>query len=272
MESIIDLSGRTALVTGGSRGIGAGIGRSLALAGAHVILVGRGGDGLRASRAQIAADGGRADVLEWDIGNGDSAPDLMAAAGVDGRLDILVHAAGNQIRKPALEFSAADWDAIHDLHLRAAFLLAQAFTRRLVGDDQPADDPRGEDRGSSGPTDDQRGSIVFVGSLTSTRLGLPGIVGYAAAKSGLLGLTRTLAAEWATHGVRVNAVLPGFVSTELTRDVDDDPDRRAITMRAPQRRLGSPADVGSAAAFLASPAAGFITGESLTVDGGWSGA
>lgn len=257
----IAVTGLNAVVTGGSRGIGAGVARELAAAGARVLLVGRNAAGLGVVRDEIVAAGGAAELLEWDVGNGDTAGELIAAATeLIGTPQILVHAAGNQIRKPALDFTADDWDAIHDLHLRSAFLLAQAFARRL--------------RSASAGQDDEPtpGSIVFIGSLTSSRLGLPNIVGYAAAKSGLLGLTRTLAAEWAQYGIRVNAVLPGFVSTELTRDVDDDPARRALTMRAPMRRLGSPQDIGAGVVYLASPAAGFVTGETLTIDGGWSSA
>ncbi len=246
------LHGRTALVTGASRGIGAGVAAAMALAGARVVLVGRGAEGLARTRDSILAAGGRADVLTWDIGCGDTATDLFAAAEhLSGPVDNLVHAAGNQVRTPALELRAEDWDAVLGLHLRAAFLLAQAFARRLT------------ERATGG-------GVVFIGSLTSQRLGLPDIAAYAAAKSGLLGLARTLAVEWAPHGIRVNTVLPGFVATEMTRDVDNTPQRQALTMRAPLGRLGTPADIGAAAVFLAADAAGFITGETLTVDGGWS--
>lgn len=246
------LHGRTALVTGASRGIGAGVAAAMALAGARVVLVGRSEDGLARTRDSITAAGGEADVLAWDIGSGDSATALLGAAEqAAGPVDILVHAAGNQVRRPALEFAAADFDAVLGLHLRAAFLLAQAFARRLTAREVG-------------------GGIVFIGSLTSGRLGLPGIAAYAAAKSGLLGLARTLAVEWAEHGIRVNTVLPGFVATEMTRDVDGTPERQALTARAPQRRMGTPADIGAAAVYLAGHAAGFVTGETLTVDGGWS--
>lgn len=265
------LSGRldqkTALVTGGSRGIGAGSAAALARAGAHVILVGRDRSGLAAEAEAIRADGGRADTVEWDVGNGDSASELLAAAvAVTGSVQILVHAAGNQLRKPALDYEPEDWDAVLGLHLRAGFLLAQAFARHRTG--HPAA-PRPDGAATVDPQPGG-GSIVFIGSLTSRRLGLPGIVAYSAAKSGVLGLSRTLAVEWGDIGIRVNAVLPGFVATELTKDVDGTPERDALTSRAPAGRLGTPADIGAAVAFLASPAADFITGETLTVDGGWS--
>jgi 2-dehydro-3-deoxy-D-gluconate 5-dehydrogenase len=250
--SDFDLSGQTALVTGGSRGIGAGSAAALASAGARVVLVGRNAETLSESADRIRTDGGTADVLPWDVGNGDTAAALVGAAvRLAGQIDILVHAAGNQIRRPAVDFSADDWDAILDLHLRAAFLLAQATARHLL------------ERQAGG-------SIVFIGSLNSQRVGLADIVAYSAAKSGLLGLARTLSTEWSPHGIRVNTVLPGFVATELTRDVDGTPQRQALIDRAPIGRLGTPADIGSAVSYLASPAAGFITGETLTVDGGWS--
>ena len=114
------------------------------------------------------------------------------------------------------------------------------------------------------------GAIVFVGSLTGERLGLPTTAGYAAAKSGLLGLMRTFAVALAPYGVRVNTLIPGFVATELTRDVDGTPERARLTRRVPLGRLGEPADLAGPAVFLASPAAAYVTGATLTVDGGWS--
>jgi 2-dehydro-3-deoxy-D-gluconate 5-dehydrogenase len=241
---------RCAVVTGAGSGIGAGIAEALALEN-RVVLVGRRAAALAATRDRIAARGLAADVLPWDIRAGESAGQLVdAVLGLTGRLDVLVHAAGNQIRRPALEYSAADWDAVLGLHLRAAFLLAQAAGAQMVR--------------SGG------GAILFLASLTSHRLGLAGGVAYAAAKSGLLGLMRSLAVEWAPAGVRVNALAVGFVPTEMTRDVDGTPGRRALVGRTPLGRLGTPAEMGDAAAFLCSDAARYITGEVLTVDGGWS--
>jgi NAD(P)-dependent dehydrogenase (short-subunit alcohol dehydrogenase family) len=150
-----------------------------------------------------------------------------------------------------VEFPPDQWDTILGLHLRAAFLLAQAVGQRMI---------------NSG----RGGSLVFIGSLTSERLGMPNTVAYAAAKSGLLGMMRTLAVEWGPHSIRSNAILVGFVATEMTRDVDQQPARKALTSRAPMGRLGTPDDIGEAAAYLASDAARFVTGTCLTVDGGWS--
>lgn len=200
-----DLTGRVCLVTGGGSGIGASSARALARAGATVVLASRDRERLDRIAAEIADTGGRADVLPCDL-TGESAAGLVdEAARRHGRLDVLVHAAGNQIRKPTAEFTLADWDAVMEVHLRAGFVLAQAAVRHMV--------PRGS------------GALVFVGSMTSERLGHPSTVAYAAAKSGLLGLARTLAAEYAADGVRVNTVLPGFIATDMAAQVTETPQK-----------------------------------------------
>jgi NAD(P)-dependent dehydrogenase (short-subunit alcohol dehydrogenase family) len=217
-----------------------------------VVLAGRTRSRLEGVQGRIVAAGGVADVLEWDLGDGDTAASLVeATAEVAGQLDVLVHSAGNQVRMPALELPLASWDAVLGLHLRAAFALSQATGRHLV------------ERGAPG-------TILYVGSMTSQRAGLPNTVAYGTAKSGLLGLTRTLAVEWAPYGIRVNAILVGFVQTDMTRDIDETPARKAMTSRIPWGRLGTPDEIGDLAAFLASDMAGYITGESVNVDGGWS--
>ena len=252
MSTLFDLHDRVAIVTGAGRGLGSGIAQALADAGAQVVLVSRSEDQLETVQAQITASGGAAQVLAWDLGEGTSAPDLVAqVVGQFGRLDVVVHAAGNMVRRPALDFPAADWDAVIGLHLRAAFLLAQATARHLT-------------------TAGRGGSIILVGSLTSQRVGIRDTVAYGSAKSGLMGLMRTLAVEWAPHGVRVNMIAPGFVPTALTATVDDNPERRALLARIPLGRPGTPEDLGGTAVFLASDASGYITGEAITVDGGWS--
>jgi 2-deoxy-D-gluconate 3-dehydrogenase len=249
---LLDLRDRVALVTGAGGAIGGGIAVALASAGARVVLVGRSAPRLDLVRETIHADGGEAIAMPWDLGAGETAGALVEAV-VErmGRVDALVHAAGNQIRRPALEFGLSDWDAIIGLHLRAAFALSQAVGRACC------------DAGHGG-------SLTYVGSMTSQRAGLPNTVAYAAAKSGLLGLMRSLATEWAPFGIRVNTIAVGFVASDMTRDVDETPARLAITSRIPLGRLGTPAEIGGVAAFLASDLAAYVTGECVSVDGGWS--
>ena len=250
---MIDLGGSAALVTGAGSGIGAATAIELARSGSSVVLVGRRADRLEQVRERVAAAGGKAFVLPRDVGRGDDAEDLVSSAAALARDDIsvLVHAAGNQVRKPATEMTLEEWDSVINIHLRAAFALSRAVARPLIARDRP-------------------GAVVYVGSMTSARAGLRDTVAYGAAKSGLLGLMRTLAVEWAGHGVRVNTVAVGFVATEMTRDIDGTPARQALVSRAPIGRLGTPEEIARVIAFLASDHASYITGECVTVDGGWS--
>jgi NAD(P)-dependent dehydrogenase (short-subunit alcohol dehydrogenase family) len=247
-----DLTDQVALITGAGRGIGAAIATGLASAGARAVLSARGEAQLEAVAGEIQSMGGAADVLPWDLSAPDPAGLVAACVRRHGRIDVLVHAAGNQVRKPVLDYTPGDFDAVLAVHLRAAFELARAAGREMAA------------QGG--------GAIVFVGSLTSERLGNPRTVGYAAAKSGLLGLMRTFAVELAPLGVRVNTLIPGFVATEMTRDVDNTPERAKLTDRIPAGRLGAPADLAGPAVFLASPAAAYVTSAVLTVDGGWTAA
>lgn len=247
------LTGRTALVTGGGRGLGRAVAEGMAAAGAHVVLTARSVDQLTQVQQAVTDSGGRCSVLPADLSDPATASGLVdAAAELAGGVDVLVHAAGNQVRKPALEVSGDDWDAIQQVHLRSAFVLAQATARALVARGAP-------------------GSVLFIASLNSFR-GLPGVSPYVAAKTGVLGLTRVLAVEWAQHGIRVNAIAPGFFPTEMTHDAEGDPARQAIVARTPMGRQGRPEELAGAAVFLASPAAGYVTGQCLTVDGGWTAA
>jgi len=247
------LDGRVALVTGGGRGLGRGMALGLAAAGAHVVVASRSADELDDTAKAVAAAGGTCDAVTADLASDDGparlVDDVVARAG---QLDVCVHAAGNQVRRPALEMTAEDWDAVHRLHLRSAFLLAQATARHLVARGAP-------------------GSVVLVGSLTSFR-GFPDIAAYGAAKTGILGLVRTLAVEWAESGIRVNALAPGFYPTEMTRDLDRHPGRQALIARTPMGRTGTPDDLAGPAVFLASDASAYVTGQCLTVDGGWTAA
>lgn len=251
--NLFDLTGKAALVTGASRGLGRGMAEALARAGAHVVLTARSAADLEETSRAIEAIGrGRAIVLPWDVSRIDAMDELVErSAEAFGRLDVVLHAAGIQVRKPALDIKPAEWDAVHQVQLKAAFFLATAAARRML-------------------RQQEGGSIIFVASLTSIT-GIPHTAPYSAAKSGILGLTRTLAVEWAPYGIRVNAVAPGYFHTQLTDALFRDPERRAALLaRIPMGQEGKPEDLAGAVIFLASPASAYVTGQTLFVDGGWS--
>lgn len=251
MAMTIDLNGRVALVTGGGRGIGAALAEALAAAGATVAVTSRNATELRKVVEEMHRCSGKAQAYPRDLA-GEGAIGLVEEVVHDhGGLHVLVHAAGNQVRKPTLDFTLADWDSIFDLHLRSGFILAQAAVRVML--DQP-----------------ERGSIIFIGSMTSERLGHPGTVAYNAAKAGVLGLARTFAVEFGVNGIRTNTVLPGFVHSAMAAEVSASPERKALTSRVPIGRYGIPEELGGLVVFLASESAGYITGEAIAVDGGWS--
>jgi len=245
------LDGRAALVTGAARGLGQALAVGLAEAGADVAVLDRLDLGETCDR--VHATGRRAFGLTHDLqGLTAAAATEIVAAGATtlGSLDILVNNAGIIRRAPALDVSQADWDDVLGVNLSAAFLLSQAVARELVA----------AERG---------GKIVNVVSMLSFQGGVLAPA-YAAAKSGLAGLTRALANEWAGHGINVNAIAPGYMATDLTASVRGDPSRReAMLARIPAGRWGEPADVQGAAVFLASDAAAYLHGAVIPVDGGW---
>jgi NAD(P)-dependent dehydrogenase (short-subunit alcohol dehydrogenase family) len=253
-DQLFDLHGKVALVTGGGRGLGRGIARALAGAGAAVVVSSRSGQELAETVEMIGADGGVGFPLVADLSDTAAPARLVAQVGEErGGVDLLVHAAGGQVRKPALELTVEDWDEIQSVHLRAAFLLAQAVAQHLTARQAP-------------------GRIIFVASLTSS-IGIPNLAPYGSAKTGLLGLMRTLATEWADTGITVNAIAPGFFHTELTDAVFEDDERRAwVLSRIPMGRPGRPEDLAGAAVFLASNSSSYVTGHVIQVDGGWMAA
>lgn len=240
-----DLAGRTALVTGASGGLGSELACALAAAGADVIAVGRRADALEAVCDRILAAGGSARPAVADVAHRD---ELDALCGALDRLDVLVTAAGTQVRRPALEITEDDWQRIVDVNLTGVFFSCQAAARRMLA---------------------TGGAIVNVTSLTET-IGLPGLTAYGATKGGVAQLSRALATEWAPHGIRVNCLAPGRIATAMTADLLADEARTRSTVdRIPAGRLGRPGDLAGAVVFLASSASEYVTGQTLFVDGGW---
>lgn len=249
MRSVFDLTGRTALVTGANTGLGQAIAIALARAGADIVAVSR--RDASETRDAIAAAGRKCWHVAAELDGAHGVTELVAAARAHApTLDILVNNAGTIRRADALDVTESDWDAVVDVNLKSAFFLAQAFARSLVARDA-------------------RGKIVNIASLLSFQGGIR-VAAYTASKSGLLGLTRLLANEWAKLGINVNAIAPGYFATNNTTALREDAERnRAILERIPAGRWGEPSDLGGAAVFLASPASDYVHGTVLPVDGGW---
>jgi 2-dehydro-3-deoxy-D-gluconate 5-dehydrogenase len=243
-----DLTGRTALVTGANTGLGQAIAVAMARAGAGIVAVGR--SPMDETEAAIRATGRPFKAVQADLGTIAPIARVVEEASDLGRIDVLVNNAGLIRRADAIDFTEADWDAVMDVNLKSAFFLSQAVARRMLADS----------RG---------GKIINVASLLSFQGGIR-VPSYTASKSGLAGLTRLLACEWAGRGINVNALAPGYFRTNNTQALQDDPDRSAAILgRIPAGHWGRPEDLGGAAVFLASPAADYVHGIVLPVDGGW---
>jgi 2-dehydro-3-deoxy-D-gluconate 5-dehydrogenase len=248
MTSPFDLTGRVAVVTGANTGIGQGIAVALAKAGADVALVGR-------SSADETADlvrgvGRRALLIGADLSTIAPIQDVVERT-VSGLrcLDILVNNAGIIRRADAVDFSEEDWDAVVDTNLKSVFFLCQAAGRHMIAQG--------------------RGKIINIASMLSFQGGIR-VPSYTASKSGVAGLTKLLANEWAAKGVNVNAIAPGYIATNNTAALQADEARnRSILDRIPSGRWGDPSDLGGAAVFLASSASDYVNGHILAVDGGW---
>ncbi len=245
------LDGRTALVTGARSGIGRASALALAAAGADVIAWGRrDGDGDEVGE-QVERLGRSAWTVTGDLADRDAVQQVAASVVGDHEVDILVNNGGTIRRAPATETSTEDWDAVLRVNLDAVFLLSQVVGRSMLA------------RG--------RGSVVNVASLLSFQGGV-NVAAYTASKHAVAGLTRALANEWAAQGVNVNAVAPGYVETDNTAALRGDPERRdEITTRIPAGRWATATDIAGAVVFLASPAAAYVHGHVLAVDGGWMG-
>jgi len=245
-EAAFRLTGKTALVTGGGSGIGLAVAQCLAEAGARVIIAGRRLDVLE--EAAFLNTGLVPQVL--DLADTASIADFAARLADAGeQIDILVNNAGNTIKKPFLETTIEEFDAVQNVHVRGALELTRHIARGQVA--------RGH------------GVVLFIASMTSF-IGQPLVIGYTAAKSALVGIVRGLSAELASHGVRVNAVAPGWIDTPLFRAATngDAPRLQKIIGRIQSGHVGSPQDIGWACAYLAAPASSYVTGQTLVVDGG----
>ena len=249
MMEAFQLTGQTAVITGGGTGLGRGIARCLVQAGAQVVLVGRREEPLREAAAEM---GDAARWLVHDVTDLDGAEDLAGRIrDLTGPPHILVNNAGVHLKKPALETTATEMLAVMQTHLLGAHALTRALAADMVA--------RGD------------GCVLFLTSMAAI-FGLPDVAAYSAAKSACLGLVRALAVEWSPRGVRVNAIAPGWIESDMMRrSFAGDPQRaERILARTPMGRFGVPDEVGWAAVYLASPAGRFVTGQQLVVDGGVS--
>ena len=249
MSKRFDLTGKVALVTGASSGLGVHFARTLAAAGASVAIAARRADRLASLQAELQAAGAKAVAVELDVQSGDSITAAFSAAEQAlGPVDIVVNNAGISIVKPALEMPFEDWDAVVNTNLRGAWLVAQTAGKRWLMAKRP-------------------GVIVNIASILGLRT-IGQVAPYNASKAGLIHLTRALAMEWARHDIRVNAICPGYIETEMNSDFWKTPGGQRLIDRIPQRRIGKPEHLDGALLLLASEAGSFMTGSVLTVDGG----
>jgi len=247
------LDGRVALVTGASRGLGAGMARGLARAGAIVVLHSSTAPATQTAEAITAEAGAAPYTVVADLSARDAGERIVAQA-IEraGRLDIVVNNAGIIRRKPAADHDDADWDAVLDVNLSSVFRICRAAGRHMIA--------RGEG-----------GKIINVASLLSFQGGIT-VPGYAAAKGAVMQLTKALANEWASHRINVNAIAPGYMATDNTAALRADATRsRQIGERIPAGRWGTPDDLAGPVVFLASSASDYVHGHVLVVDGGWMG-
>lgn len=248
MTSPFDLQGRCAVVTGAGRGIGRAVALGLSQAGADVVLLGRPG-AQDATRDAVRELGGAVEVIDLDVSDLDAVERVGADLTGSRQVDIVVNNAGIIDREDSVSVGRDAWQNVLDVNLNAMFFLCQQLGRPMV------------ERG--------HGKIVSIASLLSFQGGVR-VVSYAASKHGVAGVTKALANEWGPHGVQVNAIAPGYISTDNTTALREDPDRsRSILERIPAGRWGSADDIAGAAVFLSSSAADYVNGHVLTVDGGW---
>ncbi|HEX9646993.1 MAG TPA: glucose 1-dehydrogenase [Alphaproteobacteria bacterium] len=247
-----DLSGRVAIVTGGNGGIGLGMAAGLARAGASLLIAGRNEDKSRAAVAELEALGATAAAVRVEITDRASVQAMVAAAGERfGRLDILVNNAGTNIRKQPEDYTPEEWHTVIETNLTSAFHCCQAAYRPMVA--------------AGG------GKIINIGSMMSI-FGASFTMPYASSKGGIVQMTKALACAWAKDNIQVNAVLPGWIDTTLTRQARQQIEglHERVVARTPAGRWGMPRDFAGIAVFLAAPASDFLTGTAIPVDGGYS--
>ncbi|WP_066793430.1 2-dehydro-3-deoxy-D-gluconate 5-dehydrogenase KduD [Sphingomonas soli] len=253
MANPFDLTGQVAVVTGANTGIGQGIALALAAAGADIAAVGRSAATETVEKAR--ALGRRAEIISADLSTIEPVDRIVDEAVEKlGGIHILVNNAGIIRRNDSIDFTEEDWDAVVDTNLKSVFFLCQAAAKKMI--------PRIENEGG-------RGKIINIASMLTFQGGIR-VPSYTASKSGIGGLTKLLANEWAAKGINVNAIAPGYIATNNTAALQADADRnRSIMERIPAGRWGSPEDMGGAAVFLASAASDYVQGHVLAVDGGW---
>ncbi|HWR29691.1 MAG TPA: 2-dehydro-3-deoxy-D-gluconate 5-dehydrogenase KduD [Negativicutes bacterium] len=247
----LNLSGRVAIVTGASRGLGAGMAIGLAEAGADLVVVAS-STRLQETVEKIKALGRRCIGVQVDLIDTKVIPKIIDAALKEyGRIDILINCAGIIRRAPAIEFSEKDWDDVVQINQKATFFMCQAVAKEMVKQ--------------------KKGKIINIASLLSFQGGII-VPSYTASKSAVAGLTKALANEWAPLGINVNAIAPGYMATEMTEALQKSNERApAILARIPAGRWGTPEDMKGLAVFLASDAAEYVQGQVIAVDGGWLG-
>ena len=249
--SVFDLTGRRAIVTGASRGLGRHFAVTLARAGAEVALAARSIDRLEKAVKEIAGFGGCGVAVQVDVTDGKSVKACIERAeNALGPVDILVNNAGIAVTKPLLEHVEEDWDSVLDTNLKGVWLMGQEVARRMVHREQG-------------------GSIINIASVLGER-GISQLPGYCASKGGIINLTRAMAVELAPHGIRVNTIAPGYIETDMNRQFFATQAGQRLIKRIPQRRLGQVEDLDGTLLLLASDASRYMTGSVITIDGGQS--